>query len=260
MSNIISFSLWGSESFYFNGCIENIELAKEIYPGWTVRFYCDSKVDKSFLDKLESKGAQVIVMDTITNNWEGLFWRFMPASETNVDVFISRDIDSRLNYREKAAVDEWLVSDKKLHCMRDHLEHNVPILGGMWGCKKGLIPDIGAEVASWGKYDYKGCDQDFLRERIWESFRSEAIVHDRYCIGLVIHLGRYIEQYYVQPEMIDGKIAPKEQYAPEEYIDNQLVIPEYSYQPKLLFGDHDLRPFPKHLPITHGTHVGEIIR
>ena len=48
---------------------------------------------------------------------------------------MSRDLDSRLNDREQAAVQEWLNSKKEFHIMRDHPMHGWPILGGLWGCK-----------------------------------------------------------------------------------------------------------------------------
>ena len=52
-----------------------------------------------------------------------------------VDLYVSRDLDSRLNERELAAVQEWLDSSKEFHFMRDHPQHGTTILGGVWGCK-----------------------------------------------------------------------------------------------------------------------------
>lgn len=124
------------------GCVENIKLANKIYPDWTTRFYCDEKLGVDFLNKLRDMGAEIVIKKTFKSSWEGLFWRFAPAFETDVDVFISRDIDSRLNVREKAAVDEWLNSDKDIHSMRDHIEHNVPMLGGMWGCRNSVLNNL----------------------------------------------------------------------------------------------------------------------
>ena len=48
---------------------------------------------------------------------------------------MSRDLDSRLNEREQAAVQEWLNSNKEFHFMRDHPQHGTTILGCGWGCK-----------------------------------------------------------------------------------------------------------------------------
>lgn len=291
MSNLISFSVWGNDSKYLKGCIENIYLAKEIYPGWITRFYCDSKVESSFISKIESLGAEIVVMKTLRNNWEGLFWRFFPIAEPDVEIFISRDIDSRLNEREKAAVDEWLQSDKPLHCMRDHIEHNVPILGGMWGCRLGILRDIKILIDDWGKYDYKGSDQDFLRLKVWENYKNLAIVHDKFCNGFVIdQIVHNVEEYHKQrAEMDDYRtktLIAKEKYikesvynglpipsaqelaaiftevpelSPIRYNDKNQIVTDYVYDPIKFFGQHDIRPFPPHKEMKNGSHVGEII-
>jgi len=39
-------------------------------------------------------------------------WRFFPTLDPQVDLYVSRDLDSRLNEREQAAVQEWLHSSK----------------------------------------------------------------------------------------------------------------------------------------------------
>ena len=74
-------------------------------------------------------------------DWTGMFWRFLAADHLS-DIVLSRDTDSRLNKREKAAVDEWLNSDKDFHIMRDHPYHATEILGGMWGCRNGILHGI----------------------------------------------------------------------------------------------------------------------
>jgi len=252
MSKLVSFSVWGDRKSYLDGSIENIHLCKEIYPGWDVRFYCDEEVSRSFMKEAESLGAQIVVKKTISSPWEGLFWRFLPAGEQNVDIFISRDIDSRVNVREQAAVNEWLRSDKPLHCMRDHVEHNVPILGGMWGCKKGILIDMPQFIDEWQKKDYKGCDQDFLREVVWDKLKKHALVHDKFYQGLTIINGEMKEGYifhYDPPVVQEGEEAPP----PPQ-------MPEYIYDPLTFFGPHELRPFPPHEKMTHGVHVGEIIQ
>ena len=44
-------------------------------------------------------------------------------------MFLSRDLDSRFSAREVAAVDEWLSIGMPLHSIRDHPNHNTPLLG-----------------------------------------------------------------------------------------------------------------------------------
>lgn len=234
MLKIISFSVWGNSFKYLNGCIENINLAEKIYPGWTVRFYCDSEVNKDFIRQIKKLGAEIVIKNTIKDNWEGLFWRFLPASEA--DVFISRDIDSRLNEREKAAVDEWLLSDKKIHCMRDHIEHNVPMLGGMWGCRDKVISNMEQLISQWSGNDYKGSDQDFLRTEIWPNYINTILAHDRYCNGLIVDKGEH-KQGTIEGNKLDSDF-------------------DYVYDPIRFFGKHDIRPFPN---MQYDSYVGEII-
>ena len=52
-----------------------------------------------------------------------------------VDVLLSRDLDSRLSPREVSAVEEWMNTsievekDKPFHVMRDHPDHGAVMLG-----------------------------------------------------------------------------------------------------------------------------------
>ena len=51
-----------------------------------------------------------------------------------VDVFVSRDLDSRINAREAAAINEWRKhSNYSIHSMRDHPGHGVGLVGASWG-------------------------------------------------------------------------------------------------------------------------------
>lgn len=180
MKKIISFSLWGDNPIYTQGAIRNAELAKEIYPDWVCRYYVGKSTPTDIVVKLQNfDNTEVIVMDN-DGDWTGMFWRFYPASEDDVDVMISRDCDSRLNAREKEAVDEWLSSDKGFHIMRDHPSHGTEILGGMWGSKKGVIINMKELIDEYGKGDFWQVDQNFLREKIYPIIRLDSIVHDEY--------------------------------------------------------------------------------
>ena len=135
MKKIIAFSLWGNNPKYTIGAIKNANLTNEIYNGWISRFYCGKSVPEDIINQLKSiNNCEVIIMEE-EGDWSGMFWRFLPASERDVEVMLSRDCDSRLNSREKAAVDEWMKSYKSFHIRRDHPWHGTQILGGMWGVK-----------------------------------------------------------------------------------------------------------------------------
>ena len=178
---IISFSLWGSDRNYTNGAIKNAELADKIYPGWVVRYYCSKSVPIEILNHLGHADNTKIIIKNEVGDWRSSFWRFCPASDSDVSIMISRDCDSRLNLREKAAVDEWLSSEKSFHIMRDHPYHNTKILAGMWGVKNPKLRDMQKMIHEYLRGDIsKETDQIFLRERIYPLIKNDCLAHDEF--------------------------------------------------------------------------------
>lgn len=177
---IISFSLWGQNPKYTVGAIRNAELASELYPDWTCRFYCANSVPFQIIYQLEDfKNVEIFHRDS-WGDWTSMFWRFEPASEDNVDIMISRDTDSRLSLREKAAVDEWESSNFGFHIMRDHPYHKYKILGGMWGAKKGTLPQMKALIDNFSQKDSYGTDYEFFNNVIFQLIDDRTLVHDEF--------------------------------------------------------------------------------
>ena len=125
MKKVISFSLYGNNPKYTLGAIKNMDLHlnQEIYKDWVLRFYINNTVPKKIIDELKSKHAEIINMDNSYLNNFGMFWRFIILEDNNVDIFIVRDVDSRISKREENAVNEWIMSDKQIHIIRDHPHH-----------------------------------------------------------------------------------------------------------------------------------------
>jgi len=180
MKKLITFSLWGNNPKYTIGAIRNAELSEKIYPGWVCRYYIGESVPDKIIETLESFSNTEIIRMGESGNWSGMFWRFYPAGEEDVEVMLSRDTDSRLNYREKSAVDEWLESNKGFHIMRDHPGHGTEILGGMWGVKRGVLPNIKKQIDNYRKGEFWQVDQNFLREVIYPIVKKNSIIHDEF--------------------------------------------------------------------------------
>lgn len=180
--NIIAFSLWGNDPTYTFGAIENVQLASQLYPGWVCRFYCDPSVPFEITEKLSFLGAEVVFLETWTENcYERLFWRFFVANDLQVNHFLVRDADSRLNIREAKAVQQWLETDKWFHIMRDDITHTELILAGMWGGKAGLLPDIKSIAQPYYENnEQRWSDQLFLRNEIWPVIKQHCLIHDGY--------------------------------------------------------------------------------
>ncbi len=179
MLKIISFCLWGDNPRYTIGALRNAELCARIYPGWTARFAVGASTPRTIVEGLRARGAEVIEHKE-AGDWRGMFWRFSAAADQNVSVMLSRDCDSRLNEREKAAVDAWLASDKSFHIMRDHPQHNMPILGGMWGVKAPLLRDINENINGYQRGNHYQVDQQFLARVVHPLVAAQSLVHDEF--------------------------------------------------------------------------------
>lgn len=179
MKKVISFSLWGNNPKYTIGAIKNANLAPIVYPNWICRFYVSNDVPNDIVRELE-KTSEVIKLNSI-GNWKLTVERFKAIDE-DVECVLFRDTDSRLNNREKAAVDEWLKSNKTLHIMKDHPYHGgFPILAGMWGLKKkGFNLNMSKMLSIYSNTEQYHYDQIFLNDYIWKYYSDDCIIHDEF--------------------------------------------------------------------------------
>jgi hypothetical protein len=181
---IISFSLWGDDLKYNIGAVKNCQLAEIYYPDWICRFYVAENTPKETINVLKSKRNAEVIETKDLGNWKFTIKRFFPFSEENVDLFISRDCDSRISSREAAAVNVWMNSDKKFHIMKDHPYHgSFPILAGMFGAKKGIVNNINELIDEYQKENLNEqyhFDQIFLLKYIWPKIKDDSIVHDEF--------------------------------------------------------------------------------
>ena len=180
--NIIAYSLFGGLPRYCETSIINVDLAKEIYPEWTCRFYIDESVPEHIVQRLKAKGAQVIWVNEQQKQLSGLFWRFFVMDDPTVNCFLVRDADSLVSYRERAAVDEWLHSKKWFHTMHDYYSHTELILAGMWGGFNGVFSHIEQHIRDYiatGNFlAQRVVDQHYLRNCIWPTLQQSVLNHD----------------------------------------------------------------------------------
>ena len=173
---IMAFSLFGDKPKYCQGAIYNAKLAKFIYPGWDVRIYYDETVPADIISTLRGLNVDLI-KKTRSDGMHGMFWRLFAADDTRYDKWVIRDADSRLGYREKQAVDDWIESGLPFHTMRDHPYHEQPIMGCAFGGLTGSF-QMAEAINGWtgnGKY---GDDEHFLAEVVWPQIKNRTLVHD----------------------------------------------------------------------------------
>ena len=179
---VISFSLFGHGSRYFIGARENLALQPIIYPGWICRFYVAENIPSYHIDALRSGGAEIVIMRPEPGT-VGTLWRFLALDEKDIGVCIIRDADSRLNEREKHAVEAWLSSDKHYHIMRDHTVGPRNIIPACsWGAK-GNSPvalNMRQEAENYiprAPHLGYGVDEGFLKRVVYPRICHQALIH-----------------------------------------------------------------------------------
>jgi len=180
MKKVLSFCLWGDNPTYNIGAIRNSEIAKSLYPDFECWFYIHKEtVPIKTIEKLEKMdNTKVIFKYGDLNTSKPMMWRFEAIDDNEVELMMCRDTDTRILFREKLAVDEWLNSNKVFHIMRDHPHHRFHVLGGMFGTKK--IP----EISSWASLMKKvvqnknrDYDQEFLYCYIYNNIKDNSVIH-----------------------------------------------------------------------------------
>lgn len=178
MTRVVSYSLWGKNPLYTEGALRNAEECVFTYPGWECWMYCDDNVPHRVIEEL-SGHSHVTVINIHGVDNRGRFWRFYPCSDCNVELFISRDVDSRLSEKEAKAVDDWVRSGKLAHSMHDSRFHRSVFMAGMCGFRHEVMPDIVELVVKFAqshKITYHS-DQEFLRDIIFPRVKSSTLFH-----------------------------------------------------------------------------------
>ena len=179
MVKVLSFSLWGNKKMYTIGAIKNADLAKEFYPDFQCWIYVHTDtVPQDIIDALLLKDNIKLIFKTgDLLKIKPMMWRFEAIDEPDVEIMMSRDLDTRILLREKLAVEQWLTSDKIFHIMRDHPNHGWVILGGMFGIKKNNFINMKELSAKFNQTGIKMYDQDFLRDYIYPLIKDNCMIH-----------------------------------------------------------------------------------
>lgn len=180
-TKVISFCLWGHEPRYTIGALKNAEIAKDMYPDFMCWFYIHvPSVPKDIIEKLEKYNNVRVILrhdKTIRPNYF-MSWRFEPHDDPTVELFMSRDTDTRILRREVLAVREWLETDKMLHIMRDSPCHYPVVLGGMFGLRTVPNFNMTLEIMAYFATHATNDDQSFLKDTVYPLVKHSCVIHD----------------------------------------------------------------------------------
>lgn len=176
--NVISTTLFGGDRRYSQGAIYNARLCKEFFPNWEFRVYHENGFNEHYLSELRNEGANLINVGNTTV--VPTMWRFHVYDDPNVDYFICRDLDDRLNRHDAELVQEWIESGYPFHIIRSVPGHRNEVLAGMWGGKSRHLENF-SMTEQMNKFEFgtrgKEEDQNFLREIFYPLIRNLSLVH-----------------------------------------------------------------------------------
>jgi hypothetical protein len=185
---------------WLDGIEDNVHLASRYYPEWIVRVYVlnlsEEQVEK--IIAIDDKSLEVVVCpegSALTfpvnttkpkfRQYRSANGRYLAVDDPKVEYAMFRDLDSRPSIRELLAVNEWISSGMDVHAMHDHKGHNPPLMGGMWGAKRGAVNMTSAIMRALQAHpnvsiagQHGGDDQGFLAEYIWPAVKDSAIDHE----------------------------------------------------------------------------------
>jgi hypothetical protein len=173
---VLSFCLFGEAHKYTAGIVRNCQLAKRFYPEWKVYVVADNTVPEKTLDAVREEGGVVVPPDPSLRN--KYLWRLLPSRLPGVSHISFRDADSRLLWRDKTAVAEWVASGKSVHMMQEW-EHIPLPMAGMWGLRPAFMPDLVDRAIAAQTNTVWGEDEQFLR-KLFPEFAKDVLIHSDY--------------------------------------------------------------------------------
>jgi hypothetical protein len=152
------------------------------FPGWGVFVYIGNDVPGDFIEKLQQI-PNVYLRYTNAIGEVNMVHRFYAIDEPGVALMMVRDADSRIHWKDRWAIHNFLPrTDFIAHLIRDHEQHYIPLLGGLWGLRKVTgFPTIQSLFHSFDPTtytkQYKGLDQKFLAAKVYPLIQERLFVH-----------------------------------------------------------------------------------
>jgi hypothetical protein len=176
--------------------LEYISEAKYFYPDWRVRIYYHNinktidqiiQIEKHFKNVDFCDVFNIPLLGNISSFMSGRLHRFIAIADPFVDIYMSRDIDSPIFKREVVSVNQWILSNKLYHIMRDHPLHYDVILAGLWAFHISKNETIRNQFTRYlfsksliNCYNSITGDQDFLQDYVWPIAENQSMQHDSF--------------------------------------------------------------------------------
>jgi len=207
MKKVIGYTLYGAHPVYIFGAIENAIAGKKYFPDWIIRFYYNESTPKFIINYLKTlNNIELLKQPENWVDYRCVKWRFYGMFDDSIDVYLCRDIDARLDQRDKSCVDEWLKSDYNFMSIIEMGGRGTTTGGGMWGVRNNILntEDIKEELLNpnstyfqWTFYHkttiQKKNDQTFLRNFVYPKVEDSYLYFYSH-----IHTNKFNEKIYTE--------------------------------------------------------------
>jgi hypothetical protein len=208
--NVFSFCIYGQKAYYYEGLLANVKLIKEQYPTWPVYIYVGKDARLDLLDDVNKAYNNIRWRETHEEGSVNMLYRFLAIDEPDVAVMHVRDADSRIHARDQWAISAFTALPHQAYTIRDHPQHNVRMMGGLWGCRR--LTFRMADLVDMFRRDLHlitneyGYDQQFLANHVYPRVAWSFVAFGDYhrssmqetCIGFDKNLP--IHPFCGQPE------------------------------------------------------------
>lgn len=156
-----SFCLFGTQDKYLKGMAKNVEMIRRDYPTWDIRIYASPECEGF------ARSLGVHTVATHTEGFVNVLYRFHALFD-DYDVVCIRDADSRIHARDRWCIDHFMRSPYTVYTTRDHPYHTYPIMGGLWGVKRGHPLFSARDIEEFIKTSHTGytTDTTFLERNL----------------------------------------------------------------------------------------------
>jgi hypothetical protein len=107
--------------------------------------------------------------------------RFYAIDEPDVELMMVRDADSRIHWRDRWCIREFVKSNFVAHTIRDNIEHTAKMMGGLWGLRKSAGISMRQAYATYHEDTTLGWrlahDQNFLGDVIYPKVVDRMLIH-----------------------------------------------------------------------------------
>lgn len=182
MSYVFSFCLYGPYNpRYYDGMLQNIQLAIQYFPDWKVYIYIAPDVEPDFIQTIRYY-PNVVLLETHELGAKNMIHRFFAIDEPGVDLMMVRDADSRIHWKDRWAIREFVDNSRFIaHTIRDNIQHTAKMMGGLWGLRKSSGISIKQLYASYIEDLSEGNrlahDQNFLADVVYPRVLPRLLVH-----------------------------------------------------------------------------------